>query len=248
MADRSEYKPSSFKAVLDKAREESTDANDQNAKRHYSEVLSAGVAEWIAGVISGDDRVHKVESGEYPIQIAGGSKRLDVACIDANGYLALDLSIKTFNFKNKAGTYKHNFTGRSYELLGESLDLRRSYPHAILGALIFLPQDGCFDSTKRAPSSFGHAVKKFSNICTKPNVSDDALLFDYAFIGLHNPDGVVYFFDSSKSPPWCGEPDSTDRLSLEQVADQVLELVDSRSKNRHCSTPNLNSDFRWSDR
>jgi hypothetical protein len=91
-----------------------------------------------------------------------GGKSLDVGVVDERQYLLLDLSIKTFNFKDRNTTnYRKNYTGRFYELLGEELDLRRRYRWATLVALVFLPEDSVDDSS---PSSFAHAVRQLSKI------------------------------------------------------------------------------------
>ena len=105
-----------------------------------------------------------------------GGKSLDVGVVDSRGYLLLDFSIKTFSFKdNKTKNYRHNYTGRFYELLGEALDLRKSYKFATLVALVFLPEDSTSDSD---PSSFAFAVRQFSKIAALPSTECGMVEFD----------------------------------------------------------------------
>ena len=104
--------------------------------------------------------------------------------------------MKTFNFKDReTNAYSKNFTGRCYELIAESLEIRSNYPYSILVALILLPEDGCEDYTKRRPSSFGNAVKTFFQAYSRKVIRKDFIfLCDYGFIGLFNERGEINFF------------------------------------------------------
>jgi len=237
----------SFKDVLARTGIRPT-VGDQNATRHYSETFSKELALWIRGLLEHDPRIHTVLTPEAPVRTCYGKKSLDVGCLDESNYLALDISIKTFNFRDaKTGRYSHNFTGRFYELLGEGLDLRQSYPAAVLCALVFLPTDGCDDWTPRAPSSFGHAVSLFSKIAGRGKVSEHSLSFEYLFFGLHEPAGIISFFDGSIPPPRKGPPPIGQLLSVEAVLERLLDLVKRRSELRTPGSMNVKPAFRWAD-
>jgi hypothetical protein len=198
----------------------------QHATRHYSETLSKQFAHWIREMFSGDPRFQQVLPPEAPVPTIHGTKSLDVAALDGRGYLLLDISIKTFNYKDaKTKNYRHNYTGRFYELLGEELDIRRSYRLATLVAMIILPVDSCFDTD---PSSFAHAVRQFSKV-TKAHVKAQVgSTFELVFIGLHNPNGEIYFVDARQDPPRTGEPSLEARITPEQFKELTLAEVDLR--------------------
>jgi hypothetical protein len=218
---------------------------NQNLSRHYSETLSKGVALWLRGLLVDDGRFHEVLPPEAKVPTCFGKKSLDVACRDKNKYLALDLSIKTFSFVDpRTRRYDKNYTGRFYELLGEGLDLRLSYPEAVLVALIFLPLDSCSDGTKKAPSSFGKAVKQYSKIASKGSVDDHALSFEHVFVGLYDEDGVA-FFDAQNPPPFHDEPPAHLLMSTEQMLEKVLKTVTARAPHRKKENMHVQPSFRW---
>jgi hypothetical protein len=218
---------------------------DQHVTRHYSETLSKALAHWIRDRLIGDPRIHTVLSPEGRVPTCFGRKSLDVGCLDSSGYLALDISIKTFSFRDRAtGRYTHNFTGRFYELLGEGLDLRLSYPEAVLVAMVFLPMDSCGDATDRAASSFGSLVKQFSKIAARGGDGDHALSFEHVFVGLYDAKDVS-FFDASTAPPRDGVPPKADLLTCRELLSLVLESVGRRAAVRDPRKMNTESAFRW---
>jgi hypothetical protein len=221
--------------------------NNQNASRHYSETLSKGVALWLRGLLldNGQFDWQDVLLPEATVPTCFGKKSLDVGCLDKNKYLALDLSIKTFSFLDpKTKRYDKNYTGRFYELLGEGLDLRLSYPEAVLVALIFLPLDSCDDGTKKAPSSFGKAVKQYSKIASQGTADDHALSFEHVFVGLYSEEGVA-FFDARNAPPFHGAPPAKSLMSTEQMLECVLKTVAARAPHRKKSNMHIEPSFVW---
>ncbi len=210
-----------IRALGDKPSEQA----NQNESRHYSEVFSKELALWLREEIINADIGKVVLPPEGKVDTIYGTgnrgKSLDVGVLDENKYLLLNVSIKTFNFKDRrTKNYRHNYTGRFYELLGEDLDLRRSYSFATLVAMIFLPMDSTYDTD---PSSFAHAVRQFSKILKKDR-EEHELGFEYVYVALHDSDGSLFFFDASKYPPRTGQPHTSDRLS---VSDVILELKGS---------------------
>jgi hypothetical protein len=223
-------------------------ATNQNVTRHYSETLSKSLALWLRDLLLKDKRVSNVLSPEARVPTCYGQKSLDIGCLDDSGYLSLDISIKTFSFRDRAtGRYTHNFTGRFYELLGEGLDLRLSYPEAVLTALVFLPMDSCDDGTSGAASSFGNAVKQYAKIAGRGTDGEHALSFEHVFIGLYDESDGVSFFDARTSPPRHGPPPKKALISTGQMLETVLATVADRAALRATHKMNIQPAFRWAD-
>lgn len=221
-------------------------ATNQNESRHYSETLSKALALWIQQFLHKDKRIHRVLPPEAKVATCFGKKSLDVGCVDESGYLALDISIKTFpNRDRKTKRYTHNFTGRFYELLGEGLDLRLSYPDAVLVALVFLPADGCDDGTRRAASSFGNVVRQFGKIAGRGSDGEHALSFEQVFIGLYDEVDGVSFFDARNPPPRHGPPPASLMLTTGQMLEAALATVAERAVLRTADKMNIQPAFRW---
>jgi hypothetical protein len=221
-------------------------AINQNVTRHYSETLSKALALWLRNRLLKDPRVHNVLSPEAKVPTCFGKKSLDIGCLDSSGYLSLDISIKTFSFRDRAtGRYTHNFTGRFYELLGEGLDLRLSYPEAVLCALVFLPLDSCDDGTSGAASSFGNAVKQYAKIAGRGTDGEHALSFEHVFIGLYDESDGVSFFNAVTPPPRHGPPEPNTLIKTQQMLESILTTVAARAPQRQSHKMNIQPAFRW---
>lgn len=197
----------------------------QNESRHYSERFSKALAHWLRTRVARCFPDATIMTPEARVATVYGAKSLDVGVLDARGYLLADFSIKTFNFKDrKTGNYRHNYTGRFYELLGEELDLRKSYLHATLVALVFLPADSASDSI---PSSFAHAVRQYSKVLA-PAGEPAPTRFEHVFIGLHDGAGDLGFFDASGPPPKTGLPHATRLQDADAMIGCVAQTVAAR--------------------
>jgi hypothetical protein len=204
-------------------------AQGQHATRHYSETLSKEVAHWIRDSLVPLDLGKSVLTPEAKVLTVYGKKSLDVGVLDERGYLVLDVSIKTFNFKDKkTDNYAHNLSGRFYELLGEELEIRRSYKWTTMVALIFFPDDSTIDGKPSRPSSFANAVKWYSKVTIPPESDVGGARFEHVFIGLHDKAGRIYFFDVAQSPPERGPPKASMRLPYEHVLAAIRETVAKR--------------------
>lgn len=222
-----------FKSVIDAVGQRPAQDADQNASRHYSERFSKEVALWIREKVIERKIGTHVLAPEGKVDTIYGvgnrGKSLDIGVLNSRKYLLLNISIKTFNFKDrKTKNYRHNYTGRFYELLGEELDLRRSYAHSILAAIIFLPEDSLTDTS---PSSFAHAVRQFSKIAKK-NRDETAPGFEFVFIAVHNTEGRLFLFDATQVPPRVGIPSIKSIKSINDVLDQLAAIA----KNRQAKT------------
>jgi hypothetical protein len=236
----------SFAEVVTHAGDKPSDGT-QNQTRHYSEEFSRLLAIWLGNEVRSELGSLEVLPPEAKVPTCFGDKSLDVGCLDSNRYLALDISIKTFNFKDrKTANYSKNFTGRFYELLGEGLDLRLSYPSAVLVALIFLPEDGCEDGTPRRASSFGNVVKQFQKITMHGSGNAHALSFDFVFVGLHDVKSKLKFFDAASPPPKHGYP-TKGLINTECMIGRLLQKVKFNAAARQSDTANVNPKFQWEE-
>ena len=204
----------------------------QNELRHYSEEFSRLTALWLKDRVEAEFPDLKILRPEAKVNTIYGTgfagKSLDVAGVTDRDYLAVDFSIKTFNFKDRrTKNYRKNYTGRFYELLGEELDLRRSYEQAILVALILLPKDSQTDSD---PSSFALAVKQFSKAAKQPTQPAAAFGFEFVFVGFHDANGIE-FFNALVAPPRQGIPNANDLLSADEMLQEVKNLYEARKSN-----------------
>ena len=215
-----------FKSVLAKVGVRPQGALSQNETRRYSETLSKEIAHWLRDLVIDEGIGARVLTPEAKIPtIYERGKSLDVGVVDERNYLVLDISIKTFNFKDReTKNYRHNYTGRFYELLGEELDLRRSYRWSTLVALIFLPSDSTADSD---PSSFAHAVRQFSKILNRDH--EQGVGFEHVFVAVHDEDGSIYFFNTHAAPPRTGHPKRSDRMSVDDVIKTIGQSVRARA-------------------
>lgn len=225
-------KDADFKEVLSKVGSKPHGRASQNATRHYSERFSKETAVWIRKHIIERSIGETVLQPEAKVDTIYGvgikGKSLDVGVLDKRRYLLLDISIKTFNFKDRrTKNYRHNFTGRFYELLGEELDLRRSYPHATLVALVLLPEDSTRDS---APSSFAHAIRQFSKIAKRRPDAVGEPGFEHVFVAVYDEDGNLYFFNATDFPPKVGAPPQTRQLNIEAMLRIIESTVVGRSE------------------
>jgi hypothetical protein len=223
---------SSFTTVLEKSGLRPEVGEGQHITRHYSETFSKETAHWLRNQLISAFPMEKVLTPEAKIKTIYGDKSLDVAVLDKRNYLMLDISIKTFHFKDKkTNNYRHNYTGRFYELLGEELDIRRSYKYATLAALIFLPEDSVEDTS---PSSFALAVKQFSKI-TKESFGNS--FFEYVFVVLYSPKGTLSFFNASEAPPAKGMPVVSQCKNIAQVINIMKATVNARANLRDSDSP-----------
>lgn len=207
----------------------------QAEKKNYAEAFSRSLAIRIANALrpSFDGITPDAEGRqqEAPARTAKGYKKLDVNYSKPEIGLGLGISIKTFLFKNKDNRYKKNFTARDNELRAETHDYHERQPFSVMIGLIFMPFDSCDDATRRAPSSFGSAVKMFRLRAGRTSPADSPFLFEKIFIGLIETKGPqrgeIRFFDVSSPPPWSGRPSNL--LSFDELVAQIKFVYDERN-------------------
>jgi len=198
----------------------------QNATRHYSETFSREAALWLRNLSEFHNLGSVTLLPEAKVDTIYGinnrGKSLDVAALDDRGYLVSNLSIKSFHFKDRrTNNYRKNFTGRFYELLGETFDLYQSYKYAMMSAIIIMPVDSTEDSN---PSSFALAVKQYSKILRDRNTY--VLGFDFVHIALYDKNGIN-FFDARKIPAAHGMPKSNTLLETHELFENFSLFIKS---------------------
>jgi hypothetical protein len=244
MAERSpEYKVHPLLAALDEAQPRpADDSPDRHEKKNYAQRLSRALAVEVAERLRPhfpDILPTRTEGHETEIGGAGGSKRLDVCVWDRQLGLLLDVSIKTYSFRDydskrkRLGRMTKNVVRNDMELRAEAAKIHERQPYAVLVGLMFVPFVACSDAD-REHSSFAHMVLTFRDRAGRQGHDDRRLeRFEAFYIGLYEPEGedrgYVRFFDVQGNPPKSGRPRSEDTISFEDLTQQIKELVDRRN-------------------
>ena len=229
-------------AALDAAGEKPPDDGDRESKKNYAQRLSRALAQAVADRLRDafprispcGDAGHEREIGG-----AGGKKRLDVCVWDDQLGLLLDVSIKTYSFrdydnkKKKLGRYTKNVVRNDHELRAEAARIHERQPYSVLVGMMFVPFAVCEDGEKEH-SSFAHMVTIYRARSGR-TAHDDRRLerFEAFYIGLYEASGrergKVRFFDVMTSPPRNGRPKSSDTLSFAEMSQKVKGLVEARN-------------------
>jgi hypothetical protein len=228
---------SSIRAELDELPDRSA-VTQQDQKKNYAEALSRLLAIRFANALRKDfPGTTPDEQGrgqESRARTSKGFKKLDVNYSTPELGLGLGVSIKTTNFRDKKQkNYKKNITRNDNELRAEAHDYHERQPYSVMVAVLFLPADSCDDATKRACSSFGHAVKTLRWRAGRSSPTNSAFLFERIFIGLYEAEGPsrgeVAFFDVAKAPPWSGRPADENLLQFDTLIREIKASYDERN-------------------
>jgi hypothetical protein len=209
---------------------------ERGDKKNYAEKLSRGIAVLMARALrpvfpsvlpTEDELGHETAYGGE-----SGKKRVDVAVWDDRLGLLIDVSVKTYSFrdwddqKKKAGRFTKNVKRNDFELKAEADQLHRRQPYAILVGLMFLPFEACLDG-KREHSSFVHHVMTFRDRTGRKG-PDDARYdhFEAFYVAVYEYEGeragAVRFFDVKDAPPKNGVPQKF--LTLTEVVEAIRTL------------------------
>lgn len=239
----SEPRDGDLRAALDAAEPRPPDDASRDLKKNYAQRLSRALASEVAHRLRpafpnisptcGD------EGQEREIGGAGGTKRLDVCVWDDRMGLLLDVSIKTYSFrdydtrKRRLGRWTKNVVRNDIELRAEAARMHERQPYAVLVGLMFAPLPVC-DDGKREPSSFAHMVMTFRSRAGRLGHDDKRFdRFEAFYIGLYERDGDqrgrVRFFDVAKKPPRNGRPKQVDTITLPELVQTIGNLVDARN-------------------
>jgi hypothetical protein len=221
----------------------------RGAKKNYAQVLSNEAATMLANCLRcryPHARVTPLADGtKQELTLGKGldRKKTDVGVWDDAAGLALGISIKTYSFRDpsgktvngyfpKVGRYVKNVKRNDMELRDEADVLHRRQRYAVLVAIMFLPEDACWDAgnESRWQSSFAHHVFTFRKRAGRD--SPDAArtdLFEKVYIGLFKDTGAVRFFDVEQAPPRNQPPAPSATLSLQQLMDRLVDEVQYRN-------------------
>jgi hypothetical protein len=221
----------------------------RDAKKNYAQVLSNEAATMLADCLRHRyprARVTPLADGtKQELTLGRGldRKKTDVGVWDDAAGLALGISIKTYTFRDpsgkkvqgyfpKVGRYVKNVKRNDMELRDEADILHRRQRYAVLVAIMFLPEDACWDAgiEARGQSSFAHHVFTFRKRAGRD--SPDAArtdLFEKVYVGLFQESGSVRFFDVEQAPPRNQPPVASATLSLKELMDRLVDEVQYRN-------------------
>lgn len=243
MSERpSEYRVRPLRDALKAAGARPADDGDRGEKKNYAQRLSRALAIEVARRLRPhfpDILPRENEGHETEIGAAGGTKRLDVSVWDQQRGLLLDVSIKTYSFRDydskrkRLGRMTKNVVRNDMELRAEAAKIHERQPYAVLVGLMFVPFLSCTDGG-REHSSFAHMVLTFRERTGREGHDDRRFeRFEAFYIGLYESagedSGYVRFFDVRQNPPQRGKPRSGDTVSFEELTAEIKALVDRRN-------------------
>jgi hypothetical protein len=209
------------------------DSSTREAKRAYSEAMSAKVA-----VALGDELRHRGMREARPSgpgdagtsgaerRLAGGigAKRVDVSWATDESGLLLGISVKTINFRDgRSHNFQKNLVNRRGDMLGEALTLHRRFPYAVVAGFLFLDKDARHDDTEKRKSTFENAFPRLRLFTGR----DDPTGRDEQFERLY-----LLLVDANPFQPSlaCYQVnDAAAELSLDAVFDDLITLVAERN-------------------
>jgi hypothetical protein len=211
-------------------------------KKNFAETFSRHLAVFFANNLrpsyrtitpTADGRDH-----ERPAKTAKGYKKLDINYSTHELGLALGVSIKTINHRDRSSNrYTKNYTRVDNELRAEATDYHRRQPYAILIGVLFIPIDSCDDGKGATPSSFGAAVKSFRPRGGRVEHDDDLDKMERFFVGLYEHGGACRYFDVAHPPPRSRRPREDETLTLDGMIQAIHAIFEARN-----TTP-----FAWAD-
>lgn len=165
-------------------------------------------------------------------------KKTDVAVLDSTAGLIAGISIKTLTFRDthqdpktkerSIGRYQRNVKRNDMELRDEADTLHRRQPFAVLTAVLFVPEDACWDGVN-GHSSFAHIVFTLRKRTGRRDADGRFDLFEKVYVGLMDFEGNVKFFDVLKTPRKNQPPDLADTISLRELIEEIDATVELRN-------------------
>lgn len=215
---------------------------ERGEKKNYAERLSRRLAEFVADALrQWFPDASPVEGKGHETEIGGdtGTKRIDVAVWDRQQGLRLDVSIKTYSFRDwspknkKAGRFTKNMVRNDHELRAEADTIHRRQPYSVMVAIMFMPYESC-DDGKSDKSSFAHAVITFRKRAGRSDPDHPRFdRFEAVFIGLYEHEGpqrgYARFFDVTRNPPRQGRPKDGDLLAFSELIAKIKHIHDVRN-------------------
>lgn len=167
-----------------------------------------------------------------------GFKKLDVNYSTVELGLGLGVSIKTVNYRDpETLRYTKNYSRVDNELRSEAMDYHERQPYSVLAAVLLLPLDSCNDASHASgeethTSSFGAAIKYFSNRTPRTSPRDLPDKFERFFVGLYDvaQSSLVFYDVARPKPPKARAPALDEVLSFESVLAEIVNTYDRRNK------------------
>jgi hypothetical protein len=162
-----------LRGVLDAAEPKPSPDGDRGDKKNYAQRLSNLLATFLADALRQrfPDITPLPDGSQQEARVAvdGGQKRLDVKVTDPTLGLLLNISIKTYSFRDydngrrRLGRWTKNIVRNDHELRGEAMVLHQRQPYSVLIAVLFEPFATCDDGDPDSKadvnkSSFAHHV------------------------------------------------------------------------------------------
>ena len=209
------------------------DTGSREAKRGYSEAMSAKVAVAIADELRHRGMREARPSGPGVVGTSGaerrlaggiGAKKVDVTWTTEESGLLLGISIKTINFRDgRSKNFQKNLINRRGDMLGEALTLHRRFPYAVVAGFLFLDKDAKTDQTARRKSTFENAFPRLRLFTGRPDPAGRGEQFERLYLVLvdANPFRPVlecYEVSSPAAP-----------LPLSDVLDDLITLLGERN-------------------
>lgn len=225
------------------------DTASREAKKAYSESMSAAVAAALADALRkrnlretmparlDAEGVEAATRGKSAAKartqkrgaerrMAGGlgAKKVDVTWATEEGGLLLALSIKSVNFRDqRTGNFQKNLTNRRGDMLYESTTLHRRFPYAVLGGFIFLDKGAGAGHTEKRKSTAANAHSRFRMFTGRNDPAGRPEQYERLYIILvdANPEAPRYEVFR------VGDPQNV--ISLETAFNDVMDLIAERN-------------------
>lgn len=229
-------------AALDAAEPRPQPDGERGEKKNYAERLSRRLAELVANALRRwFPDASPFEGSGHETEFGGdsGTKRIDVSAWDRQLGLRLDVSIKTYSFRDyspktkKLGRFTKNLLRNDHELRAEADTIHRRQPYSVLVAIMFMPYEASSDG-KTGRSSFAHAVMTFRKRTGRSDPEHSRFdRFEAVYIGLYEHEGprrgFARFFDVTRNPPRNGHPRDDSLLTFSELISEIKHLHDVRN-------------------
>ena len=220
-------------AALKTLPEKPPDTAKQDAKKHYSEQVSAVVALALAEELRQRGLKEARPAGEGELGDSGaerrmagglGAKKVDVTWATEESGLLCAISVKTINFRDsRTKNFQKNLINRRGDMLMEAVPLHIRFPYAVLAGFFFMDKDAANDATERRRSTFVNAHSRLQLFTGRNDPAGREEQFERFYLILldASPTSVTL------KPYAVGQPET--ELRLDDVIDDILKLVAQRN-------------------
>ena len=209
------------------------DTESQPAKKRYSELMSAAIANALGEELRERGMREARQAGPGEVgpsgaerRLAGGigAKKVDVTWATEESGLLLGISVKTISFRDgTTRNFQKNLTNRRGDMLIEAVTLHRRFPYAVLMGLLFLDKDARTDDTPRRRSTFDNAFPRLRLFTGRSDPAGRDEQYERLYLLLvdanrFNPTLEAYHVSDPSTP-----------VALDDVMREAIELVAERN-------------------